>query len=80
MKSLLDNHELRFEGYPPIDKKTKYPICLEGAHACPPEDVGGFMGYAEYSDALTDPIHEQQLECRSRFDREELVRLRSRER
>ncbi|MGZ0172874.1 MAG: IS1096 element passenger TnpR family protein [Planctomycetales bacterium] len=27
-----------------MDKKTKYPLCLEGARACPPEDVGGFMG------------------------------------
>jgi len=55
-------HELLFEGHPPLDRKTKYPICLEGARACPPEDIGGFMGYYEYLEALTDPSHEQHEE------------------
>lgn len=55
-------HDLLFEGYPPIDKKTKYPLCLEGARACPPEDVGGFMGYVEYLEAVADPSHEQHKE------------------
>ena len=41
-------HEVIFEGYPPIDPKAMYPICLEGERACPPEDVGGPWGYAEY--------------------------------
>lgn len=67
-------HELLFEGFPPIDQKTKYPICLEGERACPPEDVGGFMGYAEYLEALADPSHEQHdelLEWRGWFDPED---------
>jgi hypothetical protein len=29
-------HEVLFEGYPPLDKSQKYPICLEGERACPP--------------------------------------------
>ena len=59
---------------PPIGQKTKYPICLEGERACPPEDVGGFMGYYEYLEALADPGHEQHaelLEWRGRFDPED---------
>ncbi|MEQ9379731.1 MAG: plasmid pRiA4b ORF-3 family protein [Pirellulales bacterium] len=64
-------HELLFEGYPPHAKNTKYPLCLEGERACPPEDVGGPWGYPEYLEALTDPKHEQHkdlIECRGPFD------------
>ena len=33
--------------------------CLAGANACPPEDVGGLIGYAEFLQALADPKHEE---------------------
>lgn len=36
---------------------TKYPRCVAGAGACPPEDVGGVRGYAEFLVALRDPNH-----------------------
>jgi hypothetical protein len=55
-------HEILFEGYRPIEKGLKYPVCLEGARACPPEDVGGVWGYAEFLEALADPKHEQHEE------------------
>lgn len=64
-------HVVIFEGYPPIDHKAKYPICLEGERACPPEDVGGPWGYAEYLAAIADPKHERHdeyLEWRGAFD------------
>ena len=35
-------------------------ICLAGANACPPEDVGGSSGYAEFLEVLADPTHEEQ--------------------
>ena len=31
--------------------------CLEGARSCPPEDVGGWSGYADFLDAMADPQH-----------------------
>ena len=31
--------------------------CLDGARACPPEDVGGIHGYYQFCDALEDPSH-----------------------
>jgi Plasmid pRiA4b ORF-3-like protein len=34
-------------------------VCLAGENACPPEDVGGYPGYAEFLEALKDPAHEE---------------------
>jgi hypothetical protein len=66
-------HEVLFKGFPPAEPKMKYPLCLEGARACPPEDCGGPWGYADYLAALADPEHEQHdelLEWRGPFDPE----------
>jgi hypothetical protein len=66
-------HEVLFEGFPPAEPKLKYPLCLEGARACPPEDCGGPWGYGDYLAALADPEHEQHaelLEWRGPFDAE----------
>ena len=41
-------HEVLFEGCPPLEKAKKYPLCLEGERACPPEDVGGVWGYGDF--------------------------------
>jgi len=55
-------HEVLYEGSPPLEKGKKYPLCLEGERGCPPEDVGGVWGYAEYLEALADPKHERHEE------------------
>jgi Plasmid pRiA4b ORF-3-like protein len=52
-------HEIIFEGCLKSVKGLRYPICLEGENACPPEDVGGVGGYAEYLEAIADPEHDQ---------------------
>lgn len=36
-----------------------YPLCTGGAHACPPEDVGGTGGYEEFLEAIRHPRHEE---------------------
>jgi hypothetical protein len=33
-------------------------VCLDGERACPPEDVGGVMGYNDLCEVLNDPDHE----------------------
>lgn len=52
-------HEILFEGSPNKEPGKKYPLCLEGARACPPEDVGGIYGFYDFLEALADPKHEQ---------------------
>jgi hypothetical protein len=52
-------HEVLFEGIVDPDPKNKYPICLEGERACPPEDCGGIGGYEHLLEVLADPQHEE---------------------
>lgn len=52
-------HEIVFEGCLKSEKGLRYPVCLEGENACPPEDVGGVGGYAKYTESIADPNHEQ---------------------
>ena len=55
-------HDVEFEGSPAPQPGREYPQCLEGERACPPEDVGGTGGYAEYLEAISDPNHERHRE------------------
>jgi hypothetical protein len=57
-------HEILFEGCPPAEDGRQYPYCVEGQHACPPEDVGGPAGYAQFVRAISDPEHPRHLELR----------------
>jgi hypothetical protein len=52
-------HEVLFEGRSPPEERELYPRCLEGEGACPPEDVGGVWGYADFLEAIADPDHEE---------------------
>lgn len=52
-------HEVLFEGCPQKEPGQKYPLCLEGERACPPEDCGGIGGFYELLATLANPKHEQ---------------------
>jgi len=43
---------------------VKYPICIGGKRACPPEDCGGPWGYAEFLKAIRNPRHRDHRELR----------------
>lgn len=43
---------------------NSWPMCLAGANACPPEDVGGLGGYEEFLEAIQDPLHEEHESMR----------------
>lgn len=51
-------HTVMLEKRVPFQEDQVYPICVEGARACPPEGVGGIWGYKDLLDALADPTHE----------------------
>lgn len=53
------DHRVSVEKLLPPDPELKWPLCLDGANACPPEDVGGPPGYAEFLEAIGDPTHEE---------------------
>lgn len=36
---------------------VRYPRVTAGKRACPPDDVGGYPGYAEFVAAIGDPDH-----------------------
>ena len=52
-------HEVLLEKVLPPDPATRYPVCLTGKRACPPEDCGGIWGYAEFLEAIMSPDHEE---------------------
>ena len=67
------NHKVLFEGCLRAESGQRYPLCIEGERACPPEDVGGIGGYAEFLEAMVDPNHERHqefMEWRGEFDSE----------
>jgi len=41
-----------------------YPRLIEATGRCPPEDIGGPWGYAEFLDAIRDPKHERHVELK----------------
>ncbi len=55
-------HAVVLEKTLPLEKGVKYPVCLDGNRASPPEDVGGVRGYEEFLDAIKDPKHERHDE------------------
>jgi hypothetical protein len=67
-------HEVLFEGCLRAEQEKRYPVCVEGERACPPEDVGGVWGYQGFLEAMADPGHERHEELRDwiggRFDPE----------
>lgn len=52
-------HEIVLEESKPAEPGTRYPRCIQGSRACPPDDCGGPWGYQEFLEAIRDPKHEQ---------------------
>lgn len=44
------------------EAEARYPVCIKGKMACPPEDVGGIYGYAEFLNAIQDVDHPEHAD------------------
>ena len=55
-------HVITLEELQTRKKDVRYPLCLDGARACPPEDVGGISGYENFLKIIENPEHEEYKE------------------
>jgi hypothetical protein len=55
-------HEILLEKILQPELGVRYPRCIGGARACPPEDCGGTGGYENFLAAIRDPRHEEHDE------------------
>lgn len=58
-------HEVTVEAVLAATARDRYPACVDGRRACPPEDCGGVWGYTDFLHAIADPDdddHEQMLQ------------------
>lgn len=50
-------HNIVLEKIIPYNVHTVLPSCIKASRACPPEDVGGAVGYKAFLDAISDKSH-----------------------
>ena len=69
-------HEILVEKIAPPEPGRRYPICLAGKRACPPEDCGGIWGYYQLLETVGNPDDPEHDELREwlggDFDPEDL--------
>ena len=57
-------HTIQVEKTLPAEAGVRYPHCVGGKRACPPEDCGGPWGYGDFLEAVQDPQHPEHEERR----------------
>lgn len=55
-------HTIKVERVVDPEPGILYPRLIEANGRCPPEDIGGPWGYAEFLEAIGDPKHERHAE------------------
>ena len=58
-------HNIETEKFLPKEQNKKYPSCIDGEHACPPEDCGGISGFYNLLDILKDKKHPEYQETKT---------------
>ena len=65
-------HAVHVEARESVEDDVQHVLCLAGANACPPEDVGGPGGYADFLKAIRNPRHPEHADylrwCGGAFD------------
>ncbi|MEO8652794.1 MAG: plasmid pRiA4b ORF-3 family protein [Ramlibacter sp.] len=57
-------HKVKVEQMVTLDEPLARTRCIDGANACPPEDIGGAPGYEEFLEALRDSSHPEHRETK----------------
>ena len=60
-------HTIKVERLIDPEPGMLYPRLIEAKGRCPPEDIGGPWGYAEFLDAIADPKHQRHRELKEWF-------------
>jgi hypothetical protein len=55
-------HLIQAEKVVDAEPGVRYPRCIAGKRACPPEDCGGPWGYGDFLETIQDPKHERHEE------------------
>jgi hypothetical protein len=55
-------HAIEIEQTLPAEEHVRYPHCVDGRRACPPDDCGGSPGYYGLLEALANPDDEENAE------------------
>jgi len=61
-------HRIELEQVTDAIPRKKYPKCIAGERACPPENVGGTSGYNQFVKVMMDPSHEEYEEYKMWYD------------
>lgn len=61
-------HTIKIERVLEAEPDALYPSLMEATGRCPPEDIGGPPGYAEFLEAIADPDHERHDEITEYYD------------
>jgi hypothetical protein len=64
-------HTITVQEVVPVSKEMRYPVCLDGSRACPPEDCGGIFSYGFLLETLGDPAsdnYDETAEWLGEFD------------
>jgi len=68
-------HTIEVEKTLPAEEDVRYPRCVKGKRACPPENCGGPYGYPYFLEKIDDPEHEEHEDAlewvRDEFDPED---------
>jgi tRNA (cmo5U34)-methyltransferase len=60
-------HVVKVEQILPAEPGINYPVCLDGERACPLEECGGIVEYANLLEILHDPNHPEYREMLEHF-------------
>ncbi len=55
-------HEVKLEKILTREEGLRYPVCVAGERACPPEDCGGIWGYQNFLKIIANPAHKEHTE------------------